>query len=328
MSPRPLHLLPLVVALALFSAACEPAPPQPPPTTTTTTAPTTTTTRAPTTTTTTTAPKTTTTTAPTTTTTTTAPKTTTTTAPTTTTTTTAPTTTTTTAPPRPAPCSAGYVALTFDDGPDASPAATALVLDQLKAKQTKATFFLVGRQIEWWPQLARRVAAEGHDVANHTYDHPDLRTLTAPEVERQFVRTNEVFAAAGLPKPWMQRPPFGGTDATIEAIGEAAGLTQVMWNVDPRDWENPGAAEIRKRIREKVKPNTLIVILLHDGWTEDTGEAVPGIIDDLRALGYCFGLMKPSARMEPGIGKIEIVPEATTVPPTTTTTVPPTTTTR
>jgi peptidoglycan-N-acetylglucosamine deacetylase len=205
-------------------------------------------------------------------------------------------------------CPSGLVALTFDDGPDPGTEATARVLDHLKAKQAKATFFLVGQQIGWWPSLPKRTVAEGHRVANHTFTHPNLTTLSSAAVRDEFTRTNQAFAAAGLPKPNLQRPPFGATNATVNAVGEELGLTQVLWNVDARDWENPPPGIIRARIRSQLRPNAIIVILLHDAWTQNTAAAVPGVIDDLRADGYCLAFIQPSSQMVPGIGKIALVP--------------------
>jgi peptidoglycan-N-acetylglucosamine deacetylase len=206
------------------------------------------------------------------------------------------------------PCSSGWVALTFDDGPDPNSTNTSLVLDHLKTKRTPATFFVVGEQVSWWGHLTKRTYAEGHRVENHTWNHPDLTTQSEAGIRDQFVRTNNQIVAAGIPKPRLQRPPYGATNTTVNRIGEELGLTQVLWNVVANDWENPTAAEIRRRVRSQVRPNSIIVILLHDGWTKNTAEAVPGMIDDLRSDGYCFAFMEPDARMEPGVGKIRLVP--------------------
>lgn len=211
------------------------------------------------------------------------------------------------------PCSTGYVALTFDDGPSADPTRTASVLDTLKTRGAKATFFLVGQEVAKYPAIPRRAAAEGNRLGNHTYTHADLTYLKAEQIAAEFRATNEAMAAAGLPRPTLMRPPYGHTNSIVEAEGNKLGLTQVLWNIDTRDYMNPSAEAMRATVREQVRPNSVIVILMHDaGVPNETAVALPGMIDDLRGMGYCFAFIERGDRYEPsgerGVGWVRLVP--------------------
>jgi peptidoglycan/xylan/chitin deacetylase (PgdA/CDA1 family) len=141
-----------------------------------------------------------------------------------------------------APCSTGWVALTFDDGP--VPTDTNPIIDILASHKVPATFFLVGQQLDASEDnkaTARRAVSTGNRVENHTYTHPHLTQITAAQLNEEFTKTTNSMLAAGLPRPKLQRPPYGETNLTVERAGENLGLTQVLWNVDPRDWENPSA---------------------------------------------------------------------------------------
>ena len=194
----------------------------------------------------------------------------------------------TTSPPP--PDSTKTVALTFDDGPQQN--STPQILDTLRAYNVKATFFVVGKQVNTTPTLAQREYAEGHSVQNHTYTHPHLTTLSETEVRSQLADTNAAIEAAGLPKPYRFRPPYGETNSTVVSVGQSLGLTQTLWDVDPNDWAGPSASTICDRVVKGVKPGS--VVLLHDGSADDwvsvynTNAALPCIINTLRQNGYRF----------------------------------------
>ena len=222
-------------------------------------------------------------------------------------------------------CSAGLVALTFSDGPD--PENTNTVLDILKEENVPATFFFIGHLVTYWPEIAARAEAEGHTVQNKTWSHPDLAQLSEEEVRSEFQQANRAIEQAGVTKPTMQRPPFGSTSPAIEAIGVEEGLTQVLWNVHVDEHGDDVTPEqIRSGIGAGVRNQTRAVVLLHDAWTKHTTAALPGIIDDLQADGYCFARLAPSSESLPGVGKVSLVKHEG-APPTTTTTTSTTTTT-
>jgi peptidoglycan/xylan/chitin deacetylase (PgdA/CDA1 family) len=162
------------------------------------------------------------------------------------------------------------IALTFDDGPD--PAHTAGVLDALAERRVKATFFMLGERAEAEPELARRVVAEGHEVALHGTDHARLTRLSAAEVdERVRGGRRRLEAVVGRPVR-LFRPPYGAQSLRTWLAVRRAGMRVVVWTVDPRDWaadETPaGIAAAAGRL---TTPGA--IVLLHDGVGADAGVA-------------------------------------------------------
>ena len=184
--------------------------------------------------------------------------------------------------PKPA---AGTVRLTFDDGPVR--ANTPRILNVLSNYGVKATFFVIGERARRYPRLVKREHREGHSVQNHTYTHPELTTLGSAEVRRELRATNRAIRAAGVPRPYRFRPPRGHTNARIRGVGASLGLIQTFWSVDPHDWANPPASEICSRVVSNARAES--IVLLHDGSGSNTVEALPCIIERLRAQGYRFG---------------------------------------
>jgi peptidoglycan/xylan/chitin deacetylase (PgdA/CDA1 family) len=181
-------------------------------------------------------------------------------------------------------CAAGYVRLTFDDGPnkDATPA----ILDTLAARGVKATFFVVGSMVAANPGILRRAGTEGHGIGNHSWSHPNLTTLDREQVTSQLARTTEAIRQATGDHPTEWRPPYGARNAPVEAAARDVGLTSmVLWTVDPRDWADPPATTVRDRVLQAVRPNS--IVLLHDGTGQNTPAALPMILDGLADRGYC-----------------------------------------
>jgi len=188
----------------------------------------------------------------------------------------------------PAAVSAGSsVFLTFDDGPD--PTWTLRVLDVLRAAGIKATFCMVGRYARAYPDVARRVVAEGHTLCNHTDSHASLDRLSAAGVEAEIQTAgNSIEAATGV-RPTLFRLPYGRTSATANAVVARLGLRVLPWNVDPSDYTRPGTEAIITRVVQAVKPGS--IILFHDGGGDrsQTVAAITSLITSLRAAGYTFG---------------------------------------
>ncbi len=183
------------------------------------------------------------------------------------------------------------VALTFDDGP--YPPYTDRLLDVLAEKRVSATFFVIGENAARQPELVKRMAKEGHQVANHTYHHPDLLKLDAKEIENEVVSTSQIIAALTGAAPSAVRPPHGFRDPLVLAVLRERKLDVVQWSVLSRDWTNPGSEEIVERTLRKVENGS--IILLHDGdgveskaSRSQTVEAAGVIIERLRAQGYRF----------------------------------------
>jgi peptidoglycan/xylan/chitin deacetylase (PgdA/CDA1 family) len=160
--------------------------------------------------------------------------------------------------------------LTFDDGPAED---TAALLDVLADHSVTATFFLVGARIAQRAPVVARIAGEGHALGNHSWDHPDLRTLPLRAVREQLTRTSDAIEAAAGVRPSLFRPPFGWTSKPIDALAHELGMRTVLWDVETRDWQRPGAEAIAAAI---VSAHPRAVVLLHDGPADrrETVEAV------------------------------------------------------
>ncbi|TDA68328.1 MAG: polysaccharide deacetylase family protein [Clostridia bacterium] len=155
------------------------------------------------------------------------------------------------------------IALTFDDGPD--PDFTPQVLTVLREFKVKATFFMVGNLVEAYPEVAREVATEGHEIGNHTYSHPSLTRIDAGELRQELIRADRVITAITGQQPRLFRPPGGYYDETVISTARDLGYRVVIWSwkQDTKDWGNPGARGIVRRVLQNARPGD--IILLHDG---------------------------------------------------------------
>lgn len=191
------------------------------------------------------------------------------------------------------------LALTFDDGPD--PQWTPQILDILKAKQVKATFFVIGENAEAYPELVQREVAEGHDVGNHTFTHPNLDDTPAPAVVLELNATQRLFQALTGRSLRLFRPPYlGDAEPSDEAdlqpveLAQSVGYITVGMHVDPQDWELPGVPAIVHRVLATVHATNPDIrgniLLFHDagGDRSQTVAALPLVIDALKAQGYKF----------------------------------------
>lgn len=132
------------------------------------------------------------------------------------------------------PAGEKYVALTFDDGPKAG--TTDVLLDGLAERQVKATFFLIGRQIEENRELVESMAAEGHQIGNHTWNHARLEGASAAVIAQEVEQTDQLLQSLLGPGEYWVRPPYGGVDDTVRSTVK---VPMVKWSVDPRDWGEP-----------------------------------------------------------------------------------------
>jgi len=176
------------------------------------------------------------------------------------------------------------IALTFDDGPD--PARTPALLDALAELDVKATFFLVGAAVEAHPAVSRRIADDGHEIGNHTYDHSYLPLLHAGDVAAQLAATDRAIHAATGRVPTLARPPYGGrSPSTVRAFARAA-KQLVLWDVNSFDWRGAAADAVARRVLDRARPGS--IVLLHEARAggEVTIEAVRRIVPALRARGF------------------------------------------
>ncbi len=177
-----------------------------------------------------------------------------------------------------------FIAITFDDGPHASN--TPRLLDMLAARNIKATFFCVGTNVARYPNIVRRIVADGHEMANHTWNHPKLSSLGDSGVRSELDRANAgILNVAGV-APRMYRPPYGAITARQKQfIMSEYGYPTILWSVDPEDWKRPGSAVVTSRILNGTKPGA--IILVHDIHPPSI-DAMPATLDGLLARGYRF----------------------------------------
>ena len=175
------------------------------------------------------------------------------------------------------------VALTFDDGPD--PIRTPKLLDLLRELHVKATFFVVGADVDANPEVCRRIVAEGHEIGNHTYTHRYLPLARSSKVLRELRATDRAILAATGVTPTLARPPYGGrSPKTVRAFLRAA-KRLVLWDVNSFDWKGKPASEVVTRVLERTRQGS--IILMHEA--RDCGEvtidAVAQLVPALRARG-------------------------------------------
>lgn len=190
------------------------------------------------------------------------------------------------------------IALTFDAGPSED---TPHLLDVLKEEKVPATFFLLGRDhVLKHPDTVRRIEAEGHEVANHTWSHEILTGKEPGEIRAELEKTQDAIERITGKRPRLMRPPQGRTDDEVSKVSEELGLSQILWSATAKDYSTTDSALIRKRILDQAGQDG--IILLHDIY-KGTVPAVPGIIHTLKKRGYTFvtvpQLMAP-AEPEPG----------------------------
>ncbi|MBV8901086.1 MAG: polysaccharide deacetylase family protein [Verrucomicrobia bacterium] len=177
-----------------------------------------------------------------------------------------------------------YIAMTFDDGPSAEN--TPRLLDLLKQRGIKATFFLIGQNAAEHPEIVKRILEEGHEIGNHSWTHPQLSKLSDERVTDEIVKTQNAIHEASGYTPTLLRPPYGAiTQRQREWIESRFGLSVILWSVDPFDWKRPGVSVIEQRILSGAEPGA--IVLSHD-IHKQTVDAMPATLDALIKKGYKF----------------------------------------
>lgn len=172
------------------------------------------------------------------------------------------------------------VALTFDDGP--KPRTTPRLLDGLDQRGVKATFFLIGAQIEENQQLVERMARSGHQIGIHTFDHVILTGLNQADFDAQVGRTRQLLEDLLGPETFLLRPPYGEVDDSVKRY---AGAPLILWSVDPEDWRDRDVERETQHILTHVQDGD--IILMHDIFPESVDTALH-VVDQLRQAGYAF----------------------------------------
>ncbi|MEW6447922.1 MAG: polysaccharide deacetylase family sporulation protein PdaB [Bacillota bacterium] len=190
------------------------------------------------------------------------------------------------------------VALTFDiswgtktPGP---------VLDILKGNDVRCTFFLSGPWVRKYPEVAKRIAAEGHEIASHGYRHINLSQLSKEAVKSEILQAHQIIASVTGKKPRYIRTPNGDWDAKVLKAAQEVGYTVIQWEVDSLDWKNPGVDTIIRRVTTLVRPGSIVLLHASDS-CQQTDEALPVIIRELQEQGYELVTLSELLRYGPGV---------------------------
>ena len=179
-----------------------------------------------------------------------------------------------------------YVALTFDDGPH--PRYTEKILSVLAKYGIKATFFMIGANVANYPEVAKRVYGEGHEIGCHTYTHPHMKKIANEELATEITRCEDLFAKLEIPRPLLFRPPEGFRSASQVELIEKRGYKLVIWSLDPKDWTGISAEKMVSTAIKQIQGGD--ILLFHDyiSVQNNTITAIEQLIPQLLDSGYQF----------------------------------------
>ncbi|MBP2708044.1 polysaccharide deacetylase family protein [Microbispora sp. RL4-1S] len=187
-----------------------------------------------------------------------------------------------------ASCSAGYVGLTYDDGPN--PSNTTTLLNTLRANGVRATFFNIGQNAQNNPSLVRAERDAGMWIGNHSWTHPHLTQLGSAQIQSELQQTQQAIQQITGTAPKLFRPPYGETNSTLKSIEQQLGLREIIWDVDSQDWNGASTAQIVQAAGRLQNGQT---ILMHDGYAT-TVAAIPQIVANLNSRNLCAGMISTS----------------------------------
>jgi peptidoglycan/xylan/chitin deacetylase (PgdA/CDA1 family) len=164
---------------------------------------------------------------------------------------------------------------------------TSQILYILKKYNVKATFFLTGLWVEKFPQLARLIAYEGHEIGNHSYDHPDMVTLSHDEIVKNILKGGEVIKRiTGVDPCPLFREPFGSWNKKVfKAVGAAGYKYSIYWSIDTIDWQHPSTRVMVNRILRKAKGGEIVLMHIDGNHTAEVSDIA---IRNLKAAGFKF----------------------------------------
>ncbi|WP_438311373.1 polysaccharide deacetylase family protein [Sporosarcina sp. FA9] len=172
------------------------------------------------------------------------------------------------------------VALTFDDGPD--PMVTTQILETLKKYEAKATFFMLGSRVEYYPEIAKKVKDDGHELGNHTWNHSDLTKASNEKVQSEINRTSSIIEDVTGVKATAFRPPYGAVNKTVRS---QTVLPVYLWDVDTLDWKHRNANQLLASVQNKTKNGS--IILMHD-IHQSTADGLDAVLSYLQSEGFEF----------------------------------------
>ncbi|WP_195575619.1 polysaccharide deacetylase family protein [Paenibacillus sp. 1001270B_150601_E10] len=181
------------------------------------------------------------------------------------------------------------LALTFDDGPN--PKTTNMILDLLKKYEAKATFFVVGKRVERFPEVVEREVKEGHEVANHTYNHVYFSSnVSMDTMEKEIMDAQkQIKQITGHASTWL-RPPGGYYNERLIQVAQHHGFKVVLWSwhQDTKDWKKPGVSYIVNKVLKNTKNGDIVLMHDHVSNSTQTVEALKTILPELKKRGYQF----------------------------------------
>jgi peptidoglycan/xylan/chitin deacetylase (PgdA/CDA1 family) len=203
-----------------------------------------------------------------------------------------------------------YIAMTFDDGPHKTN--TPRLLDMLKERHIHATFFLVGENVVDNQEIVKRILAEGHEIGNHSWSHPQLSAMSDAKVRDELQKTQDAIKKACGMTPTLLRPPYGAFTARQRnwAHGEW-GFTCILWDVDPQDWKYRNAEHVKREILKAAVSGS--IVLSHD-IHKTTVDAMPEVLDTLRDRGFKFVTVSELIAMDHPKVKATPTPKARSTP--------------
>jgi peptidoglycan/xylan/chitin deacetylase (PgdA/CDA1 family) len=211
--------------------------------------------------------------------------------------------------PKP-PAGKKVIALTFDDGPSSF---TAPILDILKSKGAKATFFDIGTQSAEMPQMERRILAEGNQVASHSNSHPDLTTLGRDALRKELNAGFNAISTASGTTSRMLRAPYGAFNKQCWSDASDMVSSNIVWTTDTLDWKRPGEQAIKDQVLKHAYSGA--IVLMHDGGGDRSEDVhvLPSIIDSLQSQGYQLvtvnDLISMDSRFPQWVAKNEVAPQ-------------------
>lgn len=184
---------------------------------------------------------------------------------------------------RPAGQIGKYVAFTFDDGPH--PQVTPRVLDILSKYGAKATFFMLGSEVNKYPNIVKRIASEGHELGNHSHNHPDLTKMDYASVEKQFSGTRSLIEQVTGINTSLFRPPYGAINSNVISAAGNTGSSLILWSVDSLDWQSRNANAVYNQVMATVQSGS--IVLMHDLYPT-TADALERVLKTLKDQGFKF----------------------------------------
>lgn len=195
------------------------------------------------------------------------------------------------------------IALTFDDGP--YPKTTEVILDLLKKYDAKATFFVLGNKVKLYPETIKREIAEGHEVANHTYNHVYfMKSISAATIRDEIVKTEDALQSLTGKKPLLFRPPGGYYNENMIEVAKGLGYTTILWSwhQDTNDWKSPGVNKIVNKVLNNARNGDIVLMHDYNPGSLQTVKALETILYELDKRGFEFvtvsELMKPTTSIE------------------------------